>query len=208
MLEGLNQIKPRHSIAPAGSQAGDSKWELCSAMECPSRGRAAGFLRLGWLRRAGGAQKDRLAFLDTRIWGLVWAERPLADDPVDLRENGHESPLDVGCLEGRCLDERQPFLLGIALGSFCGNSPQVLQVGLVPDQHDDNVGVGMVPQFLEPPFHILQGRRLRNIVHQEGSEGSPVVGAGDRPIPFLACRVPYLSFHTSPLDLTKSTGKE
>lgn len=48
MPEGLNQIKPRHSIAPAGSQAGDSKWELCSAMECPFK-RKSSRVSSSWL---------------------------------------------------------------------------------------------------------------------------------------------------------------
>lgn len=42
------------------------------------------------------------------------------------------------------------------------NTSQVPQVTLVAHQHDDNVGISMVTQLLEPPLHILKGHCTRH----------------------------------------------
>jgi len=47
----------------------------------------------------------------------------------------------------------------------------VLQVTLVPYQADDDVGVGVVPQLLQPPFYIVEG-------HCEGKGGEVEGGLG------------------------------
>jgi hypothetical protein len=51
----------------------------------------------------------------------------------------------------------------------------VLQIALVSNQHDDNVLVGVVSQFLEPPSNILISRVLGNVVNQKGTNSSSVV---------------------------------
>lgn len=38
-----------------------------------------------------------------------------------------------------------------------GHGPEVAEVALVADQHDDDVVVGVVPQLLQPPLHVLVG---------------------------------------------------
>ncbi len=43
------------------------------------------------------------------------------------------------------------------------------------DQHDDDVGVCVVPEFPEPPLHVLVGQVLRDVVHQQGAHGAAVV---------------------------------
>lgn len=50
-------------------------------------------------------------------------------------------------------------------GLVCGHSSEVAQVTLVADQHDDNVVVGMVPQLLQPAFHILVCQMFGYVIH-------------------------------------------
>ena len=41
--------------------------------------------------------------------------------------------------------------------------PQMPQITLIPHQHDDNVGVCMVPELLQPPLHILKSHCSRQL---------------------------------------------
>ena len=53
----------------------------------------------------------------------------------------------------------------IFLGFFSGDCAQVTKVTLVTYQHDDNVGVGMVTQFLQPSFHVLICQVFGDVIH-------------------------------------------
>ena len=44
-------------------------------------------------------------------------------------------------------------------------------------QHDDNVGICVVPQLSQPSLHILVGQVLGDVVDQQGTNCSPVVPA-------------------------------
>ncbi len=46
------------------------------------------------------------------------------------------------------------------------DTPQVPQVTLVTHKHDDDVGVSMVTQLLEPSLHILKGHCIRHKLYQ------------------------------------------
>lgn len=52
---------------------------------------------------------------------------------------------------------------------------QVTQITLVPHQHDDDVIVRVIPQLLQPAFHVLVCQVLGNIVHQESPDSTAVV---------------------------------
>ena len=52
----------------------------------------------------------------------------------------------------------------------------------------------MVLQFLQPSRHILKAHSLRDVVHQQRTNRSPVVRAGDRSIALLPGSVPDLRF--------------
>ena len=41
---------------------------------------------------------------------------------------------------------------------------------LVTHEHDYDVGLGMVSQFLEPALHVLEGGPLGDIVHQQSAD--------------------------------------
>lgn len=50
-------------------------------------------------------------------------------------------------------------------GLVCGHSPEVAQVTLVANQHDDDVVVSMVPQLLQPALHILICQVFGYVIH-------------------------------------------
>lgn len=51
----------------------------------------------------------------------------------------------------------------------------VNQIVLVADQHDHDVGVGLLLDILEPALNVVEGGLSRNIVDDYGSAGSSVV---------------------------------
>jgi len=55
--------------------------------------------------------------------------------------------------------------------------PQVLQVTLVTDEHNDNVRIGMVAEFLEPASNVGVRRVLGNIIDEESAYRTAVVAA-------------------------------
>ena len=50
-------------------------------------------------------------------------------------------------------------------GLVRGHSPEMAQVALVARQHDDDVVVGMIPQFLQPALHVFIGQVLGDVIH-------------------------------------------
>jgi hypothetical protein len=78
------------------------------------------------------------------------------------------------------------------------------QIALVSDEHDDNVGVGMVAQLLQPPRDVLVCLVLADIVHEKRSHGAAVVCRGDGAVPLLACGVPDLGLDRLGVDLDGS----
>ena len=51
-----------------------------------------------------------------------------------------------------------------------------MAVPLVSDEHDDHVGVGVLPGVLLPCGEVVEGVPPRNVVHEESPRGAPVVG--------------------------------
>ena len=66
-------------------------------------------------------------------------------------------------------------LTGKLLGLLGGHSAQMSQIGLVSNQHDDNVTVGMISQLLEPSGDVLVCLVLADVVNEQGTDGTAVV---------------------------------
>ena len=81
------------------------------------------------------------------------------------------------------------------------------QIALVTHQHDDNIRVGVVPQLLEPPRHVLVCLVLANIVDEQGADGTAVVRRCDGAVPFLAGGIPDLCLDGLGVDLDGAGGK-
>ena len=85
-------------------------------------------------------------------------------------------------------DVRTRKLFGL-LGGHC---PQMPQIALVSNQHDDDVRVGMVAQLPQPPCDVLVGLVLADVVDEQRSHGATVVGRCDGAVALLAGCVPNL----------------
>ena len=68
-------------------------------------------------------------------------------------------------------------------------------------QHDDDVGVGVVPELPEPPLDVLVCEVLGDVVDEEGAHSPPVVGGGDGAVSLLPRRVPDLGLDGLPVNL-------
>lgn len=117
-----------------------------------------------------------------------------------------ESVLHIGCFQGGSLNEGEAFFLSITLGILGGNGTEMLEIGFVANEHDDDVGIGVVPEFLEPPADIFKSGGLCDIIDKEGSEGTAIVGTGNGPVAFLSGSIPYLRFHSSSLNLANGSS--
>ena len=81
------------------------------------------------------------------------------------------------------------------------------QIGLVAHQHDDDVGIGVIAQLPQPPFHVLVGQMLGDVVDQERPNGAAVIGRRDGSVPLLARRVPDLGLDGLAVDLDAARGE-
>lgn len=84
---------------------------------------------------------------------------------------------------------------GKLLGLLGGDRPQVPQIALVTNQHDDDIGISVVAQLLKPTVDILVGLVLADIVDEEGTDSATVVGRSDGTVPLLTSGIPDLCLY-------------
>ena len=78
------------------------------------------------------------------------------------------------------------------------------QITLVTDQHDDDVGVGMIAKFLQPPVDIVVSLVLTDIVDEKSTDSTPIVSGGDGTVTFLTSSIPNLSLDRLGIDLDRA----
>lgn len=66
------------------------------------------------------------------------------------------------------------------------------QIALIADEHNHNIRIRMIPQFLQPSRHVLVGAVLADVVDEQSAHGAAIVGGGDGAVALLARRVPDL----------------
>lgn len=93
------------------------------------------------------------------------------------------------------------------LGLLGRHSAQVPQIALVPDKHNDDVGIGVVAQLLEPPGDVLVGLVLADVVDEERTDGAAVVRRGDGAVALLAGGIPDLGLDGLGVDLDGAGGE-
>lgn len=81
------------------------------------------------------------------------------------------------------------------------------QIALVTHKHDHNIGVGMVPELLQPARDVLVCLVLADVVDEQRSDSAAVVCARDGAVALLAGRVPDLGFDGLVVDLDAAGGK-
>ena len=60
-------------------------------------------------------------------------------------------------------------------GLVSGHGPEVAEVALVSNQHDDDVVVSVVPQLLQPALNVLIRQVFGDVVNQKSPHCSPVI---------------------------------
>lgn len=81
------------------------------------------------------------------------------------------------------------------------------QIALVSNQHDDDIGVGVVSELLKPSCDVLVGLVLADVVYKKGTDGATVVCGGDGAIALLASRVPDLCLDRLGINLDRPGSK-
>jgi len=77
----------------------------------------------------------------------------------------------------------------------------VPQIALVSNEHDNDVGVGMVPELLQPPGDVVVGLVLADVVDEQSTNGTAIVRRRDGPVPFLTRGIPDLRLDRLGVDL-------
>lgn len=93
------------------------------------------------------------------------------------------------------------------LGLLGWDSPQVPQIALVSDKHDDDIGIGVIPQLLQPSRDVLVGLVLADVVDEEGTNSASVVGGCNGAVSLLTGGIPNLSLDRLGIDLDGSGGE-
>ena len=84
-------------------------------------------------------------------------------------------------------------LTGELLGILRRNSPEMSQIALVAHKHDDDVGIRMVSELLQPPGNVVVGLVLADVVDEQSADSTTVVSRCDGSISLLTSSIPDLS---------------
>ena len=82
---------------------------------------------------------------------------------------------NVGRVQCRRLNKGEVVLLGEGSRFLCGHGPQVTQVRLVANEHNDDVGIGVVAKLPKPAFDVLVCQVLRDVVDEKSTDGAAVI---------------------------------
>mmetsp|Transcript_717 Transcript_717/g.991 ORF Transcript_717/g.991 Transcript_717/m.991 type:complete len:227 (-) Transcript_717:135-815(-) len=142
-----------------------------------------------------------------RVRGLLRCHIPSAHQPVNLGQNPLKGGINTTGIESTSLNECQIMLLTEGHGLIRLDSSKMSQVRLISNQHDHNVRLGVISQFLQPTLNILKSGMFANIINEEGSNGSTVVSGGDGAVALLAGRIPDLGLDGFALGLDGFGGE-
>ena len=93
---------------------------------------------------------------------------------------------------GRCLKEDQVVFLGKPLPLFGTDLAPAVQIRFVAYEHHHYVWVSVLSHFLQPSGQVVEGLFAGDVVHQQSTGGSSVVGPRYAFKGFLASGVPDL----------------
>ena len=94
-----------------------------------------------------------------------------------------------------------------SLGFLCRHGAKVPQIALITNKHNDDVGIRVVSQLLQPSSDILVGVVLGDIVNQESTDSASVVSRSDRSITFLSSSIPNLGLDRLGINLNGTSRK-
>ena len=99
----------------------------------------------------------------------------LADDSVNLDQEGFEREVDIRPFEAGCLDEGEVVILGKVLGIVNIDRLQVLEVALVAHEHGHVRRTRVLLHLLEPVVDALERPALGDVVHEQRAGSATVV---------------------------------
>lgn len=83
----------------------------------------------------------------------------------------------------------------------------MLQIALITHQHDHNIAIRMLPQLVQPSPDVHERLLLADIVYEQGTNGTTIVGRSDGAVALLTSSVPDLCLDGLRVDLNASCGK-
>ena len=111
---------------------------------------------------------------------------------LDLGGHGEKGLFDVGSCLGGGFQKLNTKRVGELLALFGGDDAFGGQVGLVPDQQLVDIFRRVSVNFVQPLLDIVEGIGVRDIVHDNNTVGTAVVGGGDGSETLLSGRIPNL----------------
>jgi hypothetical protein len=104
--------------------------------------------------------------------------------PVSPARKNEEPPRTTGEEKEKWIrnSQAQPVVLREQLRLLRRDRPQVPQIALVTNEHNDDVRVGVVPQLLEPAEDVDVGRVLGDVVDEEGTDRTAVVAEEEKKV--------------------------
>eukprot|EP00968_Pinguiococcus_pyrenoidosus_P001816 scaffold90_cov264-Pinguiococcus_pyrenoidosus.AAC.10 len=149
-----------------------------SSMHAPSAAQSLSTALVGGLL-GGAAQRDRIARPDVRRGGAS-RDAALVHQREDLLQDPREGHIHPTGIQRTRLDEREVVALREFHRLLRGHRAQVSEVGLVADEHDDDVGLGVLPKLPKPPLYVLKSQVLGDVVHQQRAHGACGMGGKRR----------------------------
>ena len=113
--------------------------------------------------------------IECRLSKIVSAIFGTAHPDFLTGENVMKSRFHVRRSQSRRFNEWKIVLLREGSSFFRRHGPQVTQVRLVTDEHDDDVGVGMVTKFPEPALDVFICQVFSNVVDKKSTDGAAII---------------------------------
>jgi hypothetical protein len=133
---------------------------------------------------------DVLALLDINLAVLVTGRSLVPVLLTNLGGHSHEGLLNVGISLGRGFKERDAKLISESLGSLVVNATAVSLITLVANEKLSNVRTGIAVNLREPDLDVVEGLSLGNVVNDDNTMSTAVVGGSNRAETILTSSVP------------------
>ena len=135
-----------------------------------------------------------------RIGGLAGG-LGLSDIVFDLTSHSLESSLDVAALLGRGLKEAHTVVVSHLLALLEGHCASVLEIGLVTDQDSRDVVLSVLLDLAHPSVDSGERVAVSDIVDDNDTVGTLIVGGCDRLEALLSCSIPDLKLADLVIDI-------
>ena len=96
------------------------------------------------------------------------------------------------CCFSACFHKNEPIGIGECLTFLRGDGTPMLHIIFVANEHDDHVALTVLTCLLQPSRQMREGISPRNVIDEQGSCSSTIVGSGNGSERFLPSSVPNL----------------